>query len=102
MDDRTVKGEIFNVGSANRISILDLAKKIIATTASESGIAFVPYEQVYGGIEDMLHRIPSIEKIKAEIGWEPTFDLSEILADVIRHARSATVPAKEPVAAAAR
>jgi UDP-glucose 4-epimerase len=102
MDDRSVKGEIFNVGSANRISILDLAEKIIATTESESGVAFVPYEQVYGGIEDMLHRIPSIDKIKAAVDWEPSFDLEQILADVIRHARSATAPAKEPVAAAAR
>ena len=102
MDDRSVKGEIFNVGSANRISILDLAKRVIAATESESGVVFVPYEQVYGGIEDMLHRIPSIEKIRAAVEWEPSFDLQQILADVIRHARSATAPADEPAAAAAR
>ena len=104
MDDRSVSGEIFNVGSANRISILDLAKRVIATTESDSGFAFVPYEQVYGGIEDMLHRIPSTEKIKAAIGWEPAFDLQQILADVIRHTRTAASsdderPSAEAVAA---
>jgi UDP-glucose 4-epimerase len=90
MEAEHISGEIFNVGSANRISILDLAKRVIAVTESESDLAFVPYERVYGtGIEDMLHRIPSIEKIKGTIGWEPAFDLEQILADVIQHARAA-------------
>jgi len=102
MDDRSVSGEIFNVGSANRISILDLAKRVIAATESDSDFEFVPYEKVYGGIEDMLHRIPSIEKIKAEIGWEPSFDLQQILADVIRHTRATMAADDELVAAAAR
>ena len=99
MDERSVSGEIFNVGSGNRISILDLAKQVIATTQSESGFVFVPYEQVYGGIEDMLHRIPALDKIKDEIGWEPAFDLQRILADVIEHART-TSPSQHPVAEA--
>jgi UDP-glucose 4-epimerase len=91
MDVKDISGEIFNVGSANRISILDLAKRVIEVTESESDFSFVPYERVYGsGIEDMLHRIPSVEKIKAAIGWEPAFDLERILADVIQHARTAT------------
>ena len=51
---------------------------------------FVPYDQVYElGIEDTLHREPSIEKIGAAIGWRPTRSLDEIIADVIEHARSA-------------
>jgi nucleoside-diphosphate-sugar epimerase len=56
---------------------------------------------VYGaGIEDMLHRIPSVDKIKDAIGWEPSFDLEQILSDVIRHARTAA-PATSGSAAAA-
>jgi UDP-glucose 4-epimerase len=102
MDDRAVSGEIFNVGSANRISILDLAKRVIATTESESGFVFVPYEQVYGGIEDMLHRIPSIEKIRAAIGWEPAFDLERILGDVIEHTQTRISADEGALAAAAR
>ena len=48
----------------------------------------VPYDQVYGlGIDDMLHREPSIEKIEAAIGWQPERSLDEILADVISQAR---------------
>jgi UDP-glucose 4-epimerase len=84
MDAREISGEIFNVGSVERISILELAERVRALTASDSEVVFVPYDQVYGlGIEDMLHRTPSIDKIGAAIGWQPERDLETILRDVI-------------------
>jgi UDP-glucose 4-epimerase len=90
MDAGSIQGEIFNVGSQNRISILDLAARVKELTESRSQVVFVPYDQVYGqGIEDMLHRIPAIEKIRAAIGWRPLRDLDRILFDVIEHARTA-------------
>jgi UDP-glucose 4-epimerase len=90
MDAEGTAGEIFNVGSQNRISILDLAARVKELTDSGSEVVFVPYDQVYGqGIEDMLHRIPAIEKIRAAIGWRPLRDLDRILFDVIAHAQSA-------------
>jgi len=78
-------GEIFNVGSSNRIGILELARRVLALTGSSSELRFVPLSEVYGeGIEDMLHRIPSIEKIAAATGWRPEHDLDSILNDVVR------------------
>ena len=92
MDDAPTSGEIFNVGSTNRISITDLAERVKEMTRSESDIVYLPYEEVYGqGIEDMLHRIPAIDKIHDRIGWEPTLDLDLILADVIKHRRTTPV-----------
>jgi UDP-glucose 4-epimerase len=77
-------GEIYNVGSTEQIAIADLARRVIEKTGSSSTTVSVPFEEVYGlGIEDMLHRIPSTEKIHAAIGWEPALDLERILADVI-------------------
>jgi UDP-glucose 4-epimerase len=85
-----VAGEIFNVGSQEQIRILDLAQRIIALTDSSSELVYVPYDQVYAeGIEDMLHRMPSTEKIRAAIGWEPERDLDAILNDVLENIRSA-------------
>jgi UDP-glucose 4-epimerase len=85
--DRT-GGEIYNVGSNRPIRIAELAERVRDLTGSSSEIVHVPYEEVYGhGIEDMQHRAPSIEKIRDAIGWTPTVDLDEILADVIAHAR---------------
>src|SRR5262245_54192590 len=79
-------GEIYNVGSSEQIAIVDLAQKVIDATGSTSSTVFVPFEDAYGhGIEDMLHRIPSTDKIRAAIGWQPSLDLDRILADVIAH-----------------
>ena len=90
MDEPSTVGEIFNVGSRNWISVLELARRVLELTDSKSELVYVPYDQVYGlGIDDMLHRVPAIEKIKDSIGWEPHFDLDQILADVIDWARQA-------------
>jgi UDP-glucose 4-epimerase len=89
MDAGDVSGEIFNVGSTEIVTINELAERVLRLTASRSKIVPVPYDEVYGqGIEDMLHRQPSIEKISSAVGWEPTIGLDGILADVIRHVRA--------------
>jgi UDP-glucose 4-epimerase len=92
MDATGVSGEIFNVGSTERVTINELAQRVLEQTASQSKIVAVPYDEVYGqGIEDMLHRQPSIDKISSAVGWEPTFGLDGILEDVIRHVRAEPV-----------
>jgi UDP-glucose 4-epimerase len=92
MDARELSGDIFNVGSQNKISILELAERIKTATGSDSEIRYIAYEDVYGqGIEDMIHRQPSTRKINGAIGWEPEHDLEQILADVIAHIRATPV-----------
>ncbi len=90
MDARELSGQIYNVGSTERVTIDELAQRVLTLTESTSDIVRIPYDEVYGqGIEDMLHRQPSIAKIDAAIGWGPTRMLDEILADVIAHTRAA-------------
>ena len=85
-------GDLFNIGSTERVSIDELAQRVLAATASSSEIVHIPYDEVYGqGIDDMLHRQPSIEKVNAAVGWSPSRSLDEILADVIAHIRRAPV-----------
>jgi UDP-glucose 4-epimerase len=94
-----VSGEIYNVGSTNRISIQALAERVIELTGSSSDIVYVPYEKVYEqGIEDMLHRIPSIEKIAAATGWGPERSLEDILADVVAQQRATGASARTRLA----
>jgi len=91
MDAPGTSGEIYNVGSSERVTILQLAERVLRATASSSELSFIPYDQVYDqGIEDTLHREPAIGKIKDAIGWAPERDLDTILADVIEHARVAS------------
>jgi UDP-glucose 4-epimerase len=92
LESTATVGEIFNVGSRNWISVIDLAHRVLELTGSKSELVYVPYEKVYGlGIDDMLHRVPAIEKIKGAIGWEPKRSLDEILNDVVDHVRSTPV-----------
>jgi UDP-glucose 4-epimerase len=92
MEAPGVSGEIFNVGSTEIVTINELAHRVLERTGSKSKIVEVPYDEVYGqGIEDMLHRQPSIGKISSAVGWVPTVGLDGILEDVIRHVRAEPV-----------
>jgi UDP-glucose 4-epimerase len=77
-------GEVFNIGGTEEVSMLDLAKMIVAATHSSSEIRILPYDQVFGkDFEDMQRRVPSIEKIKNLIGFDPKTPLDAILTKVI-------------------
>lgn len=79
-------GEIFNVGSEERISINNLAKKIKELTDSNSEIVHIPYEEAYEkNFEDMEHRIPSLSKIRKCIGYSPKTDLEGLLRKTIEY-----------------
>jgi len=84
MDDESAVGEVFNVGSDQEITILDLARKVKELTKSKSEIAFVPYDEAYEeGFEDMPRRIPDISKVNRQVGFQPEKSLDGILESVI-------------------
>ena len=77
-------GEIYNVGAPNQTSILELAWRVKEIVGSASETTHIPFDQVYGtGIEDMLHRVPCIDKVRTAVGWSPELGLDDILMDVI-------------------
>lgn len=77
-------GEVFNIGSQEEISILDLAHRVIEMTDSTSEIQMVPYAEAYeAGFEDMPRRYPDTTKIGDVLKWAPTRKLDEILSDII-------------------
>lgn len=79
-------GEVFNVGGNQQITILDLAKKVIGITNSNSQIVFKPYSEVYGSdFEEPHSRIPDISKIKGAINWSPRKGLDEIITELSDH-----------------
>jgi UDP-glucose 4-epimerase len=87
-------GEVFNIGSSEEISILDLAHRVKEASGSSSEIVTIPYEEAYEeGFEDMHRRIPDTSKLERAIGWRCTLGLREILADVIADERQAAVAA---------
>jgi UDP-glucose 4-epimerase len=84
MDCEQAAGKVYNVGSTEEITIEDLADKVIQMTSSGSKKEFVPYEKAYGRpIDDMMRRVPSIERIKQTIGWQPKTNLDQTLKVII-------------------
>jgi len=77
-------GEVFNIGSSQEITILDLATKVKELTNSKSEIIFVPYDEAYvEGFEDMPRRVPDTSKVNALVGFRPEKSLDDILYSVI-------------------
>jgi UDP-glucose 4-epimerase len=82
-------GQVVNLGNDEEITIKDLAERAIEMTGSTSEIRYIPYEKVYGdGFEDMQRRVPSLEKARRLIGYQPTRSLSDIINDVAAEART--------------
>jgi UDP-glucose 4-epimerase len=76
-------GKVFNVGSDEEITILELAERVKRVTLSESRIRLIPYDQAYeSGFEDMSRRIPDLSRIRHLIGYRPTKTLDEILVAI--------------------
>jgi UDP-glucose 4-epimerase len=76
------RGEVFNIGSTEEISIKELAELVIATLGSKSKIELLPYDQAYApGFEDMRRRKPSVAKLAAAIGFQPATTLREIIRE---------------------
>jgi len=91
-EDPEAIGQVFNIGSTERVTILELAHKVMreAARVHETGsfdgdrILFVPYDEAYSvGFEDMLERVPDITKIQKLTGWAPKYSLEETLRDII-------------------
>ena len=101
-------GHVFNVGSTESVTILELAHRVLAAVGAgqdPSLIAFVPYADAYpgGGFEDIQARRPEIKKIRAFTRWRPRQTLDDIIRDVVAtHAPAREyTPATEGIAVSA-
>ncbi|MEM6281171.1 MAG: GDP-mannose 4,6-dehydratase [Chloroflexota bacterium] len=88
MEAPEAAGDVFNIGSSEEVTIMQLAERVRDRADSASEINLVPYEQAYeSGFEDFRRRVPSIDKIRATIGWQPETSLDETIDQVIAYYR---------------
>jgi UDP-glucose 4-epimerase len=84
-ESKEAEGQVFNVGSDEEVTILDVAQRIRSMCGSKSPIEFVPYEKVYGSsFEDMRRRVPDLKKIDRYVGYRPQYSLNQLLETTIR------------------
>ena len=77
---KEARGQVFNVGGTEEISMLSLAKLVIRLTGSDSCIELVPYSEAYPpGFEDMARRKPVVSKLEAATGFRPLQSMEDIL-----------------------
>jgi UDP-glucose 4-epimerase len=74
------RGEVFNVGSEEEVTIRQLAEMVVAALDSKSTIETVPYESAYPpGFQDMLRRRPNVDKLSKFVNFRARTALSQII-----------------------
>jgi UDP-glucose 4-epimerase len=84
------RGEAYNIGNpANKVSILELAERIIALSGSPSRVNFVDPKALFGPLfEEANDKFPDSDKAQRELGWKPQFDLDQVIRDTLEYIRA--------------
>lgn len=81
-------GQCVNVGSDREISVLRLAELVRREVGSVSPIECVPHERVFPkGFVDPARRVPSLDRLRALVGWAPEQPLEAIVAELAAEGR---------------
>ena len=88
--ERGRRGEAYNIGNpANKTTILELAKKVIAATGSRSEIVFIDPKTLWGPLfEEANDKFPDADRAVNELGWKPAYSLDDIIRDTWEYVRA--------------
>ena len=88
VDTPSAAGRVYNIGSDVPVSILDLAKAVVAKVNPNAEIQFQSYAEAYDeSFEDIRRRVPDLTRIREAIGYAPTHDLDAIVQSVYESKR---------------
>ena len=88
MAEPTAAGRVFNIGSDNPVSILELAQHVCRLVNPEAKIEFQSYRQAYDDdFEDIRRRVPDLSRLRSTIDYQPKHSLESIIRDVHQHLR---------------
>ena len=88
---RSAEHEPVNIGNPTEFTILECARRVIATTGSKSEIKFEALPQ-----DDPKQRCPDISKAKRLLGWEPKVALESGLKLSLEYFRRAVAEKEHP------
>jgi UDP-glucose 4-epimerase len=88
MHEPRAVGGVFNIGSDEPVSILQLAERVVAAAGTEAGIQFQSYSEAYDDdFEDIRRRVPDLTRVRETIGYRPAYTLDAIIAELIDQKR---------------
>ncbi len=89
VDQADAAGRVYNIGSDQPISILELAQRVIARVNPAASIQYQAYADAYDeSFEDIRRRVPDLTRISNTIGFRPTYSLDAIIDSVADAMRS--------------
>jgi len=84
METESAVAGVFNIGSDQPVSILQLAKSVVAMVNPNLEIVFQSYAEAYDqDFEDVRSRIPDLSRLRRTIRYRPQFGLEATIRDVI-------------------
>jgi UDP-glucose 4-epimerase len=91
-------GQVFNIGTGIETSVKELASEICRQIGAEPSFEYVPFEDIFGtAFQDIPRRVPSIEKAKSLLGFDPIISLTDGIKLTIDWAKANYHSASQPL-----
>jgi UDP-glucose 4-epimerase len=88
MDCPAAVGGVFNIGSDQPVSILELAQRVISAVDPSLEVEFVSYAQAYSeDFEDCRRRVPDLTKLHTLTGLRARYGLDDIVRELVEWKR---------------
>jgi len=88
MESPAAVGRVFNVGSDQPVSILELARRVVTAVDPQLPITFQSYAEAYSpDFEDVRSRVPDLSRLRTTIDYRLQYDLDATIRDVIARRR---------------
>ena len=82
-------GRVFNIGSDQPVSILELAQRVIAIVNPSLSVEFQSYAEAYSpDFEDVRSRVPDLSRLCETIDYRPRYSLDDVIREVVAWKRS--------------
>jgi UDP-glucose 4-epimerase len=84
MEHPAACGRVFNIGSDEPVSILELARRVLGAAASDSIIEHQTYTAAFDAdFEDIRHRVPDLTRLRDTIAYSRQYDLDRIIHELV-------------------
>jgi len=91
------EGHIFNIGSAEPITILDLAQRVASAVDPNLPIEFQSYRQAYSeDFQDVRRRVPDLTKLQQTVDYRLQYDLDATIRESVEARSNALRAARKP------